>query len=175
MWCVDPFSVPFHDRTVCVYSCTVGPRKQKQFIFVKALLWEIKTLVKYRSYVPASDLALFTRDGRHHIVCDIPRRKLPRMRICHSAIITINVSWSLLSLSSNALSQHTAHSPAHPENSPHTCFVSGEQREECFHVCVCVFSSQFFCRFFQNLWSLVPVCASDICFIWLFLLLHIVL
>ncbi len=50
--------------------------------------------------------------------------KIPMMRICHFAIVTI----SLLLLSSNALSQHTVHSPAHPENSPHTCMFCTSSR-----------------------------------------------
>ncbi len=72
------------------------------------------------------------RDGQYGIISDIPRKKLPTMRLGHFAIITINSSWwSLPSLSSNALSQHTAHSSAHPENSPGTCvFCVSKQREE---------------------------------------------
>ncbi len=57
-------------------------------------------------------------------------KKLPTMRICHSLVITINSSWwLLLSLSSNALSQHTAHYPAHPENSSGACVFGVSSRE----------------------------------------------
>ncbi len=77
----------------------------------------------------------YTRAGRYVAympytkicsTCDVVNGCTANMKYkCHINILShqpvIGSGVSLLSLSSNALSQHTAHSPAHPENSPGTC------------------------------------------------------
>lgn len=51
---------------------------------------------------------IHTGDEQYDIVCDIPGKKLPTIRICHPAMITINSSWRHICVC-DALTAHSSH------------------------------------------------------------------